>query len=120
MVSIAALYGIFITALGVIGYLATGQASKTALIPCIFGLPVIALAIAAWFAPNGNKNIMLATVAIAFLAFLGTVRGFSGAIAIISGTEVERPAAVISQATMAIGSLIYMLSYFISFTKKRN
>ena len=52
MVRTTLLYGFLITGLGIIGYLATGQASKTALIPCIFGLPVIALGILSWTKPN--------------------------------------------------------------------
>ncbi len=48
MVTTTLLYGVLITGLGIIGYFATGQASKTALIPCVFGLPVIALGILSW------------------------------------------------------------------------
>lgn len=41
MVIITLLYGVLITGLGIVGYFATGQVSKTALIPCVFGLPII-------------------------------------------------------------------------------
>ena len=102
-------YGILITCLGIVSYFVTGQASKTALIPCVFGLPIIALAIATWIKPNiAKKSTILATI-IAFLALGGTVRGLMGAIALVMGTEIARPSAAIAQGIMAIASLSYIL-----------
>ena len=75
MVIITLLYGVLITGLGIIGYFATGQVSKTALIPCVFGLPIVALAIASWLKPYITKQTLLAALVIALLAFGGTVRG---------------------------------------------
>lgn len=111
------LYGIVITSLGIIGYFATGQASKTALIPCVFGLPVIALAITAWFQPRANKQISIASLIIALLAFGGTARGFGDLVIMLTGGEVARPAATIVQSIMAIVSLIYVLISGISLIK---
>lgn len=48
-------------------------------------------------------------MAIALLAFGGTVRGLSGLVTILTGGEVARTAAVIVQAIMAIASLVYIL-----------
>ena len=78
------LYGILITGLGIIGYFATGQVSKTALIPCVFGLPVIFLAITTWLRPKINKQTLIAALVIAVLAFLGTVKGVGGVITFLS------------------------------------
>ena len=102
------LYGILITSLGIIGYFATGQVSKTALIPCVFGLPVIALAIAAWLKPRASKQTAIAAIVIAVLAFGGTAKSFASLPMLLTGAEVERPAAVIVQIIMAIASLIYI------------
>lgn len=108
MIAITLLYGTLITALGIVGYYATGQVSKTALIPCIFGLPIIALGILSWLKPNVIKQARIAAIVIALLAFGGTVRGIGGAIALLTNAEVARPSAVIVQAIMTIASLIYI------------
>ena len=118
MVIITLLYGVLITGLGIIGYFATGQVSKTALIPCVFGLPIIALAIS-WLKPYITKQTLVAALVIALLAFGGTVRGLSGLVAILSG-EVARTAAVIVQTIMAIASLAYLVLGIYLFKKTLN
>ena len=103
-------YGILVTALGIMGYFATGQVSKTALIPCVFGLPIICLAIAGWFRPRASKQTLIAALIIAILAFLGTAKGVGSLVTLLGGEEVTRPAATIVQAIMAIASLGYVLT----------
>lgn len=114
------LYGVLITSLGIIGYFATGQVSKTALIPCAFGLPIIALGITSWWRSSLTKQTSIAAVVIAFLALGGTIRGISGLIALVTGGEVARPAATIVQGIMAIASICYILYSFSSGFGKPN
>lgn len=109
MVATTLLYGALITGLGIIGYFATGQVSKTALIPCVFGFPVIALGILSWGKPSLGKQTRIASLIIALLAFGGTVRGLGGLVSLIIDGEVARPTAVIFQALMAIASLIFVV-----------
>lgn len=109
MVLTTLFYGILVTALGVIGYFATGQVSKTALIPCVFGLPIICLAIAEWFRPKISKQTSIAALVIAILALFGTAKGFSGLATLLRGGEVARPTATIVQAIMAATSVGYIL-----------
>ena len=109
MVKTTLLYGVLITVLGIVGYLATGQVSKTALIPCVFGLPIIALGILDWFKPIRGKQRKIACLIIALLAFGGTARGLGGLVSLIMKVEVARPSAVIVQGIMAIASLIFIL-----------
>ena len=104
-------YGLLLTGLGLIGYFATGQASKTALIPCIFGLPIVALAVANWLKSGIARQTGIAAGIISLLAFAGTVRGLIGVIALLTGGDVARPSAVIIQAIMAIASLIYLVQF---------
>ena len=118
MVTTTLLYGVLITGLGIIGYLATGQASKTALIPCVFGLPVIALGILSWMKPNLSKQTRIAALIIALLAFGGTAQGLGGLVTLMTNGEVARPSAVIVQAIMAIASLIYLVLAGINLLKK--
>ncbi len=101
-----------ITTLGVIGYFATGQVSKTALIPCIFGLPVIILGVIGWWRSQYLRATSIAAIVIACLAFGGSVRGVMGLVTLIVGGEVTRPTAVIVQAIMAIASIGYILYGF--------
>ncbi|MEL6928641.1 MAG: hypothetical protein AAFO95_08410, partial [Cyanobacteria bacterium J06600_6] len=103
-------YGLLITALGLIGYFATGQVSKTALIPCVFGLPVILLAIFTAIKPGISKQTTIAALIIALLAFGGTVAGLSKLAVLLTGGEIERPIAIIVQSIMAIASLVYVTS----------
>ena len=102
-------YGLLITALGLIGYFATGQVSKTALIPCVFGLPIIALGIFTWLKPEIKKQTTIAALIIALLAFGGTVAGLGKLVTLLTGGDVSRPIAVIVQSIMAIASLIYVI-----------
>ena len=114
------IYGIAIALLGVIGYFATGQVSKTALIPCVFGFPVMALAIAAWLKPSLTRQTAIASGIIAFLALGGTMRGLIGLVDLISGGEVARPSAIITQAIMAIASMAYVLYIVVSLRRRKN
>ena len=113
-------YGILITSLGIISYFATGQVSKTALIPCVFGLPVVALAIFSWLKSNLTRKTAIAASVIALLALGGTIRGLGGLITLVGGGEVARPSAAIAQGIMAIASVCYILFMVGIGWKKRN
>ena len=106
---ITLIYGLFLTGLGIIGYFGTGQASKTALIPCVFGLPIIALAIVNRLKSGIVRQTNIAAMVVALLAFAGTVRGLIGMISLLTGGEVARPSAVVIQGIMAIASLVYLV-----------
>lgn len=63
-------YGVFGIALGVLGYIVTEEASKTALIPAFIGIVFVLLGFAA-FAEGIRKHVMHAAAAIALLSILG-------------------------------------------------
>ena len=113
-------YGLLLTALGLIGYFATGQASKTALIPCIFGLPTIMLAVFTWFKSGISKQTTIAALIIAVLALGGTVAGLSKLVVLLTGGNVERPIAIIVQSIMAIASLIYVIDAGLSLYRQKS
>jgi hypothetical protein len=94
-------------ALGIVSYVTTAGVSVTALIPAIFG---VVLALLGWLALNEHyrKHAMHAAVALGLLGFLGTVRGLMALPALLSGAEVQRPAAVVSQAVMAILMAVFV------------
>ena len=106
------IFGVVLIALGVVGYVGTGAVSVTALIPSVFG---VLLALLGWLALNERyrKHAMHVAAAIGLVGFLGSVRGLIRLSDLIAGTEIERPAAVISQSVMAI-----LMVAFISFCVK--
>lgn len=101
------LFGIALIALGIISYVATAGVSVTALIPAFFG---VVLALLGWLALNERyrKHAMHAAVALGLLGFLGTVRGLMAVPRLLSGAEVQRPAAALAQAVMAILMAVFV------------
>ena len=112
MARTAIIFGVVLIALGIVGYVGTGAVSVTALIPSVFG---VLLALLGWLALNERyrKHAMHVAAVIGLVGLLGSVRGLIRLSDLIAGTEIERPAAVISQSVMAI-----LMVAFISFCVK--
>ena len=89
--------------LGIGGYFGTGRQSPTALIPTFFGLP---MAVLTFFAlrttTKARMHLMHVIVLLAVLGLFGSAAGLAGVFKLITGAEVERPAAAISKAIMAL------------------
>lgn len=117
MPSITLALGIALIVLGVAGYVLTGAASATALIPAAFGL-LIAIAGVIARDERKRKHAMHAAVAIALLGFLGSVPGLLKVGALFDGTA-ARPAAVVSQTIMAVLTLGYIVMAVRSFIAAR-
>jgi hypothetical protein len=100
-------FGVALIVLGVIGYAGTGAVSITALIPAFFGAVLVGLGSFARNERYRNLAVRLAA-AIGLVGLLGSVRGLTGLLDLISGGEVERPAAVISQSVMAILMIVFV------------
>jgi hypothetical protein len=113
-------FGVLLIALGLIGFVSTGSAHPTALIPS--GLGVI-FAIFGFFANTENsKKRMLwmhISVTVALLAFLGTIMADFQVIQISRGVEYPHPAAILEKAAMSLFSLIYVLFCIRSFVNAR-
>ncbi|MCH8193231.1 MAG: hypothetical protein IIA65_04340 [Planctomycetes bacterium] len=109
MVWVGIAYGSILILLGLGGYLGSGRASWTALIPCGFGLPVVVLAgLAATWAERAY-GFMIAVLVITALGFLGNVRGLIKLKTMLSGGTVDRPQAVIAQSVMGGLSLVILI-----------
>ena len=110
-------YGTLLILIGVGGYVATGQASITALIPAFIGLPI---EICGVIARNEKylKHAMHGAAGLALIATLGTARGLLQLPAALGGTA-ERPAAVISQSLVAVLSIIFLVFCVRSFIAAR-
>jgi hypothetical protein len=117
MPSLTIALGVALAVLGLGGYVMSGAASVTALIPAFFGA-VIALAGFIARDEGKRKHAMHAAVVVALLGFLGSVRGLSQIGALMDGTA-ARPAAVVSQSIMAVLTLGYIVMAVRSFVEAR-
>jgi hypothetical protein len=101
------LCGIVLIVLGMVSYVGTGAASLTALIPAMFGA---VFGLLGWIALNERyrKHALHLAAALGVVGFLGTTPGLIGLMDLISGTEVDRPTAVVSQAVMGILMAVFV------------
>jgi uncharacterized membrane protein len=114
MPGITRVVGFILIAIGVIGYLSTGAASITALIPAMVGAIMLVLALAARNA-QARKHAMHAAVAFALIAALATLpRLIPGLMA----RAFQRPA-TIAQLAMVLVLLFYVLMGVRSFIQAR-
>jgi hypothetical protein len=112
-------FGAFLVVLGLIGYLGTGMASWTALIPALFGLPLAALGALA-LKEDWRKYAMHAAVIVGLVGCLGGAFIFFRPF--ISGREV-RPIAAVMQALMALACAVFVglcVKSFIDARRARN
>ena len=108
--------GVLLIVLGLAGYIGTGSAHPTALIPAWFGLPIAVLGLLARD-PKRRALTMHIAVTIGLLGFLGSVAQFvKGA----TGTAMqERPVAVGAQGIMALITGIFVALCVRSFIQAR-
>jgi len=118
MPKITIVYAVLLIALGLVGFFGFGRSSITALIPAFFGVLVLVAGLLAQD-EKLRRHAMHAASALGLLGFLGTVTGLVKFFTLIGGGEVARPAAVISQAVMAILSLIFFILCLQSFIAAR-
>jgi hypothetical protein len=104
--------------MGLYGYFVISSESITALIPTFFGIPLLILG---WLGLNDKylKHTMHAAAVLTLLGFIGTVGGLIKFFRMISGVEMERPAAVTVQAIMAILCLLFLIFAIKSFIDAR-
>ena len=93
--------GATLVVVGVVGYLATGAEHPTALIPAALGvLLVVAGQVGRAEARRGAA--MHVAAALGLLGLLGTFPGLLKLPALLTGGDVERPAAVVAQSVTAV------------------
>jgi hypothetical protein len=122
MIVISIGLGIILSLLGIIGYTVSGAESITALIPAFFGIPILILGMLGR-KEQLRKHMMHAITALALIGFVGSARGLTSLIQMISGHEVLRPLATIMQSVMALltlGFVILAVKSFIDARRQRN
>jgi hypothetical protein len=120
MSKLTIVFGVLLVLLGVIGFVATGNAHPTPLIPSGLGIVFILFGVLA-NTPDPKKRMlwMHISVTVALLAFLGTIPADIQAIRLSHGTEYPHPAAVLEKAAMSLLSLLYVLFCVRSFVNAR-
>ncbi|HEX7157863.1 MAG TPA: hypothetical protein VF214_02520 [Edaphobacter sp.] len=112
--------GILLILLGIIGFVATGSAHPTALIPCAFGLLLVLFG---WFAqtedPKKRMLWMHIAVTVGLFGFLFTTPGLIDVFRMARGIAVRRPAAAIEQSFMWILCGIFVAFCVRSFINAR-
>ena len=114
MLSVTRAVGFLLILLGIVGYVATGGASITALIPAFVGAVFLVLALVAR-SPEARKHVMHAAVAIALLAVIG---GVPRILTAVNAGDIRRPA-VMAQIAMATILAVYVLLGVKSFIDAR-
>jgi multisubunit Na+/H+ antiporter MnhF subunit len=113
-------FGVVLIVLGAWGFIATGSAHPTALIPAYFGL---VLAIAGGLATTENaKRRMLwmhIAVTVGLLGFLGTVAAAVDEVRMLSGAVFPHPIAVEEKAAMSVICLVFVVLCVRSFIAAR-
>ena len=118
MTRITFIYAAILIIIGLIGYLGSGMASITALIPAFFGVLMLVIGFLA-LNENRRKTAMHIASALGLIGFLGTMGGIFDVGAMLSGQEIMRPGAAVSKALMAVVSLVYFLLCLWSFISIR-
>lgn len=111
-------YGALLVLLGLGGYLGSGMASITALIPAFFGAVFVVLGLIARAKPGARMHVMHVAVLLALFAIAGSLRGAVKLPALLAGTA-QRPMAIIAQTVMLVLSAGYMALAIRSFVTAR-
>jgi hypothetical protein len=120
MAKLTIVFGVLLILLGVVGFVATGSAHPTSLIPSGVGILFILFGVME-NTPDPKKRMlwMHISVTVALLAFLGTITADIQAFRLSHGTQYPHPAAVIEKAAMSLFCLIYVLFCIRSFINAR-
>lgn len=121
MAKVTIVFGILLILLGVFGFVATGSAHPTALIPAAVGLLLIVFGFLAR-SPEEKKRMLWMHIAVTLglLGFLGTVKGLVDYFRMqITGAEVHNPPATEAKAAMAAMLLFYVILSVRSFVNAR-
>jgi len=116
MAKTSQLVGVILMVLGIGGYVASGMASPTALIPAFFGLVISGLGYYGRH-EHTRKTAMHLAMGVALVGIIGSLMRVVPAL--LSGGIVEWRLALISQLVMAIVLIWYLISGIQSFRAAR-
>ena len=117
MTSTAIVCGVLLLLIGVVGYAnshLSGHPSFTALIPAAYGLVLVLLGVVARMKESLRKHLMHVAVLIALLGFILTAGRL-----LMKISEISYSAAVVSQVSMALVCLVFVILSIKSFADAR-
>ncbi len=117
MVTATRIVGGVLVATGVIGYVASGADSVTALIPAFVGIVLLLLGLLA-ARPNLRRHALHGVVLVAVLAALATIPNTLKLPVLLAG-DAERPLAVVSSAVTFVGCVFLTVLGVRSFVAAR-
>jgi fucose 4-O-acetylase-like acetyltransferase len=113
-------FGILLVLLGVIGFVETGSAHPTALIPTAIGLLFVLFGAMANTEDAKKRMLwMHVAVTVALLVFVFMIPAAVDTIRLSRGVSFPHPAAVVEKGALALFSLIYILFCVRSFISAR-
>jgi uncharacterized membrane protein len=112
------LYAVSLLVLGLGAYLGTGAQSATALIPAFLGIPILICGLVALKTGRPKVPLHIALV-LGLLGVLGGAMGLAHLPALLSGSEVPRPTATVTQSFLFFLSVGYMALGVRSFIQAR-
>ena len=118
MTSLAQWIGLILIVTGLAGYLVTGAASVTALIPAFLGILLLASGIIGR-REHLRKHAMHAAAVLALLGFLGSLRGVGPFFTLLAGGTVDLPVAAVTQTITAVASAVFIVFAVRSFIEAR-
>lgn len=118
MPRLAIVFGTLLIFVGLVGYVVSGAASFTALIPALLG---VLIGVCGFVGLNERlrKHAMHAAATLALLALFGSARGVLGLVSWAGGTVPERPLAVASQSVTAVLCFVFVILAIRSFIEAR-
>jgi hypothetical protein len=120
MAKLTIVFGILLIILGVTGFVYTGSAHPTALIPAAAGvLFIIFGALASSDNPKKRMLWMHISVTVALLLFLSLIRADIDVIRLSRGVSFPHPPAIIEKSATSLLSLLYVLLCVRSFINAR-
>jgi hypothetical protein len=120
MAKLTIAFGILLVLLGIIGFVYTGSAHPTALIPAGIGLLFVLFGVMANTEDSKKRMLwMHISVTVALLTFLGMIPAAIDTIRLSRGVSFPHPAAVVEKGALALFSLLYVLFCVRSFIAAR-
>lgn len=111
-------YGLVTILLGLAFYVGTGAKSVTALIPAFIGAPVLVCGFLS-AKDHLRKHVMHVAATLGLVGIAGGAMGLPKLPALMSGAEVARPAAALSQNILFFLSVLFVILCVRSFIKAR-
>lgn len=106
---ITIIFGALLFLLGVVSYIGSGESGLTGLLPALFGLAIIVLALKSR-PERGVKNTpFFGTVFLAILTLLGSIRGLINFYTWLTGGQVAYPTTTIAQAIQAGTCIVFVI-----------